>query len=591
MKKLVIAAVLAAVGGGAYFALKNNQEFKDGISFKDGDSHVKGQVPNLDALNYAPAETLFFAGQLKAVDVEPYIKSIVQDKAQKEQIQSVIDELKASQGQEQAFFASLLQGHNDASSSVAALSAHHGFADKMRMLTYTIGLLPVIRYEVKDEGSLWKALDKAEQDSGLVSTENVVSGVKYKSYPIYADENGQFEFVASVNKGWVSLTLNTPFNTQSQLNQALALEEQAQSLANTTTLQDMASQHGFDGSNLGFLNHKTLVTGITSKDGNALASMLNKIFSAADINESSTLSTPECQTDLNAIANNWPRTAFGTQESANSDDVLQMKASAVIESKSTDILTALASIRGFIPAHMSPEQDKILGIALGLDVSQLSPMLTSLWEGFTQAPYKCEALVGMQEEMKQSNPMMIGMITGMLGSLKGISLSLMDVKFTNDGSGQPKIDVFDGLLTISAQNPASLFNSVKSFLPVGGDINLPSDGSSVSLEGIFPLPPEVFGPAPEMAVKGDHLVIYRGEKAKKHADALTSQTLDSNGFTQFSIDHQAFFTPLVEAAKLTGEEVPEEMLSLKDNKMKINFSMDYTKNGIEFTTEMENELN
>jgi len=581
MKKVLIAvAVLAAVGT-AYLYDK-----QDSLSDKSTE-----QALQLSELTYIPADTLMFAGQLKPFPVKEYIKLLSQNKASYEQFGLMANELSKGDLVGQKFFASLLQTYNDTLKSPDLLMQNYGVKDSFKSLFYTVGLLPVMRYEISQPEALWNMLAKAETDSGLKATVHTISDVEYKSYAFY-EENGQvFELIASVNDGWATLTFNTPINEQKELALALAINKPEKSLASENILDAMMKKHSFDATYVGFFNHVALVNGLTNKDNNRFNKMLNKILalSNTDLDEKdlSIFREKTCQDDLSQLVSNWPRTVFGTHQLEITDTSVNMKASMVIEGN-TDLMRVLAGLRGFIPEHLHSADNKIMSLGLGLDIAKVTPVLTTLWNDFTQTKYQCAPLVDIQTEIAKNSPMMTAMFTGMASDVKGFSVSLFDFELSNEND-QPALKLLDSLVTLSVKNPISFFNSVKTFYPPLADLNLPEDGTPVSLNKYVPMLDE-FGAQIDVAVKGDNIALYSGEKASETADGLMKQTLINNGVNSFSLDYKKFFTPLFDVAAMANQELPEELNSLKDTDMRIHFLMDYTDNGIEFVSTLDSKI-
>jgi len=582
MKKLLIAvAVLAAVGT-AYLYDKQTSSPDKSIE----------QALKLSELEYIPADTLMFAGQLKPFPVKDYIKLLSQNKASYEQFGLMADELAKGELAGQKFFASLLKTYNQTLMSPDLLMQNYGVQDSFKSLFYTVGLLPVMRYEISQPEALWNMLAKAEKESGIKAQAQTISAVEYKSYAFYEEDGQVFELIASVNNGWATLTFNTPINEQKELALALAINKPEKSLASENTLNNMMEKHGFDATYVGFFNHVALVNGLTNKDNNHFNQMLNKVLalSKTDLEqeELSIFREKACQDDLSQLVSNWPRTVFGTQQLEITDSSVNMKASMVIEGN-TDMMRVLSGLRGFIPEHLHSADNKIMSLGLGLDIGKVTPVLTTLWNDFTQTKYQCAPLVEMQAEVAKNSPMMTAMFTGMASDVKGFSAALFDFELSNDND-QPALKELDSLVTLSVKNPISFFNSIKTFYPPLADLKLPEDGSSVRLNAFVPML-DVLGAQVDVAVKGDNIALYSGTLASQTAAGLSKQALVNNGVNSFSLDYKRFFTPLFDVAAMANQELPPELNSLKDTDMRLHFLMDYTDNGIEFVSTVDSKIN
>ncbi len=578
MRNILIAVALIALAISAYMyqqTFSNNKPIK--------------HISKLAALDYVPADTIVFSGQLTPFPIKQYLKHFTYDKAAQNQLDELLKHLNANENPEpaQVFFTSLIQTYSDATKSPEQLSQTYGIGDEVRALFYTVGLLPVLKYEIKSPGAFWQMLETAEVASGIVTEEHKSNNIAYKTYEIYHENDFKLELVATINHGWATLTFNSPLNDQTMLEQALAITKPLKNLSDENTLHDIANKHDFDGSYLGFINHIAIINGLTGKDSNQFNQMLMSMTEMSDEHPLSIIQTPACQQDLSEIVNDWPRTAFGLHDIAITDEAINMSAAMIIESNNLDIMKVLSSIRGFLPEHLNDANNKIMSIGLGIDVAKVTPFLKTIWDNLTQTTYTCQPLIELQKEIAKNNPIMSAMVTGMANGVKGVSFSLLDLQFSNEND-KPELKKLDALFTLSANHPGSIFNSIKAFHPPLKDLKLAKDGTPVNLEKYFPLPTEL-GPAPDIAIKGNHLVLYRGNKAKLIADNIAEQELVNNGFNSLSIDYQAFFTPFLEAAEFSGQQLPEQLQTLKDYNMKMHFSMDFTDKGIEFTSKMDNK--
>ena len=115
----------------------------------------------------------------------------------------------------------------------------------------------------------------------------------------------------------------------------------------------------------------------------------------------------------------------------------------------------------------------------------------------------------------------------------------------------------DALITVSAEDPEAIFNSLKLALPPLAQVKLTKDSDPIDLSTIIPFPAEL-NIHPELAIKGKHLVIYNGEESKKLANALTSEKLSQNGIYSLSTDFKELFTPIISTLKIMGKDIPEQ---------------------------------
>ncbi|MDD8061270.1 MULTISPECIES: hypothetical protein [Shewanella] len=561
MNKMAIAAVVLAVGAGGYFLSQQ------------GASVVK----NDPMLDFIPADTVMFSGQLAPFPLKDYLYSIAGN-YQTNGLDDIL-QLDASSSEQERFFISLYKQYMNVLPTPDVLLATYGLPDSVKSYFYTLGALPVMKIQLSNPSAFWVELDRAEQDSGLAHTTGSVGETQYRAYSLTdANEQEQINLVFAEKQGWLTVTLNTSFNQVELLEMALGEKPVEKPLSDTTMLQDIAKSHGFMQDSISFVNHVELVKGLTTTDGNMLAKQISKMAETQGEDPFAELKMPTCQTEFAAIAANWPRTVMGLNSYSISREESDIDAAVVVESNNQVILSALAKMRGFIPAFDNSDHDNILSMALGMDVNKLAPALTEVWKDLQTPSYQCEALAQMQGELDELNPAMLGMMTGMANGVKGMSVTLADYKLT-EVNGEPSFEKLDALVTVSAENPIMLIDMVKPFFPPLANIDLKDNGDPVDITPLLMLPPE-FGVSAKMAVKGNHLVVYTGDRGTELADGLFKQTLSGNGFFDFAVDYQKMFMPLVDVIEMSGEPMPEELEALKDYNMRLKMSVDFTDKGI-----------
>ncbi|GIU48914.1 hypothetical protein TUM4438_31390 [Shewanella sairae] len=149
------------------------------------------------------------------------------------------------------------------------------------------------------------------------------------------------------------------------------------------------------------------------------------------------------------------------------------------------------------------------------------------------------------------------------------------------GSGvEPQLESLDAVVSLSAENPNVLFNLAKTLAPELADIQLPTNGNAIELNTIIPMPEEI-KISPKLAIKGEHIVLFAGEKGEAVANALGEEPLVSNGLMVISTDYRKIFKPLLSLWDLTGESIPEDFNRMKDYNMRSRFSLDVEQKGFE----------
>ncbi len=572
MRKVIIAGAVVAAGAVGYM-----------VSQPGGEGGSAAYSP----LAYVPADTVLFSGQMEAFPLKEYLQSTTF--AQAKVPNDFLEELDDENEPKQRFLASLVKSYFQGMNTPAEFQKTFALPDEIKAFVYAVGFMPVMRYQVTDAKSFWAVLDKAELESGFKHEARTIKELQYRAYVFENNEKGEkFELVAAVENGWATWSINTHANTPADLALALAQEKPTASLKDAGVLESIQKKHGFVKTSLSYIDHQGLVKAFTTANGNALATMITKAMEVdGDKDGLAEVRTAECQAEMGAIAANWPRTVIGMR---SKDDMkitathTYMKAAMVFESNNKVVLDALTSMQGFIPSYLGKAQ--VFGMGLGIDANKLSPALSSIWSNMLEPTYKCAPLVEMQSSTRAANPAALAMFTGMAQGVKGVAMGIQDFSLNMEGP-EPQLNSLDAIVSLTAENPAVLFNMAKTFAPPLAHIQLPQDGSAVDLSTMLPIPPEV-NVQPMLAVKGKHLVIYNGNKGAAIADALGKEDAVSNGLFNFSMDYKKMLAPVVPILEMSGDpEMTEQLQMLKNMDMRVKMDINLNAQGIELMSEAD----
>ncbi|MEE1673942.1 hypothetical protein SNR37_003369 [Agarivorans aestuarii] len=571
MKNVLIAGGLLAIGAGAggyWYSQQADQVNADG-----------------GVLSYIPADTAILSLQLKPFPVKAYIDSL--SGSYKSLPSDTFEESEISDPRGK-FFVALFDSYNQALSDGQTFVDTFGLADDIRSYFYTLGAIPVLKVEVTKADAIWAWLDKAEQQSGFTHTKQNLKGIDYRAYRLNDEgDTDTADLVVAVNNNLLTITLNTSINEDSLLETALGLNPAEQPISDTTIIQDSLSKHGFLEEGFGFINHQAIAKALTTSDGSLLAKHIAKLERADNSNGLAVLRTPACEQEFASITANWPKTVMGFDTLDISEQESSFGVRMVVESNNSVLLSAYQAMSGFIPSYASNTEDAVFSMAYGVDVNQLVPSLLSVWEEMLTPDYQCEPLQNIQMAMQQQNPGMVGMMTGMANGLKGIGMAVFNYELA-DMSRPEELESLDAIISISADNPAALFDIAKQFSPELASISLPADGTPVDVSHLLPLPPTT-KVQPQLALKGNHLVLFNGERAAAVSQQLASEPVANNGLLSMYIDYQQMFEPIVSGIEMSGEEVPEELMDLKDYRIKAQMNMAVNDQGISFGSSMTSQ--
>lgn len=569
-RTLITAALITALATAGYLLTQNTTSSKHAI------------------LDYIPVNTALFFGQLTPFPIQTYINSISNNYNQSPD--DLIATLYESDHYDPTdtkvnFFLKLTQRYLESMEDVDTFMTTFGLADEVQAYFYTLGMIPVFKIDVIDPDAIWALLDKAEADSGFNHEQDQIKQRDYRRYKLTDDtDQKQLALIISQNNNILTLTFSSSLNDPLLLENALGITPVENPLTNSILVDDIISKHGFTDDAISYINHQAIVKAITSPDESLLGQHIAKLIALQQQDPLQVYQQPACKKELTSIASNWPRTVFGFHQFDINDDNTTLDMSMVLESNNQTILTALTQMTGFIPEYVNDLNNTVLALGIGVDVGRLSPEISRVWNALQQPPYTCPPLQQIQSAIQQNNPAMLGVMTAMANGIKGVSAAVIDYSL-DESQSEMAIKSLDAIISLSASNPRTLFNIIATFRPELAEIQLPANGKVVSLSSLMPFPP-IPGINPQVLMHKEHMVIFNGDKAEKIAMELGDKPITATGIYSLSIDYSKAFTPLVTAAELSGQEIPQELKDMKDYNLRLNTGLQINAQGIEASSYM-----
>lgn len=562
MKNLLIVLVVVLAGGSLYYMSQK--------------SDMQGYEAN-GALEYVPADTAVFSGQLMPFPLRDYL---VATSASYQSPAYLSQEW--FETPEERFFVSLYDQYIGLLQNPDEFIKAFGLPNNVEGYFYTLGLIPVMKIQIKDAAAFYGQLDIAEQNSGWTHTMRTVGNLQVRAYT-FEDSDGAMDMLVADHNGWLTMTMAFEGQDPLTLEQSLGLKPVENNLTKTNLLKDIIKRHGFIAESVSYINHQAIVSAVTEGKGK-MGEQLTKIFAAMQDDSLSMLRTAECKQEMTAIAANWPMTVAGMTHMSVDERHADMDVRTVVESNNQTIIGALQNMRGFIAPAASKFGDSVFSLGLGLNSDNLVSSLNQVWQQMVEPELQCAPLAELQYELSQANPAMLGMFTGMAQGTKGVSLVVSDYEL-DEVTGEPKS--VDAMVSIAADNPQNLFAMASSFLPQLAGVQLPADGSGLDVTNMLGLPPmgQVM-----LAVKGQHLVLYTGKRSTELAGELAAvDAIKPNGIVVGTADYQKLFKPLFNVMEAMGEPVPPEMQGLENADMQVLFDFDVDDKGLVFDTRMASQ--
>ncbi|MCI0506960.1 MAG: hypothetical protein L0Z73_12735 [Gammaproteobacteria bacterium] len=620
-----------------------------GVLKIDWDNNSGSTDSAREILTYVPADTLFFFGGLEPAPFQHAIDMIAPESGwlkHADWSQSLTDKDKADMPPAVLMITSLFGEYMQIMQSPATAAGKLGIGDKIDSAAYTVGFIPVMRVKLADANAFTALIDQAEKNAGLSSSKQTVGDITMRSYSFDkpgAAKSSEVNLLIGTNNQYAVISLSSKIEGDKAHNVIVGSDKPAQSLANLTVLQDIKNKYNFHPAYVSYVNHREIMNGLTGESSNEFGRMLDAVIAMAEEarakaaaaqepkagpsddpamaeeNEGGQANTPAtqaansgkpldairteaCRKELMVMVDSWPQTVFGYTKLDLESKPKVMEMRMLVESTDTAFMQEMQKIRGFIPTTLlDVTQNPIIGFGLGINMDQLSPFIAKAMQGFTSKDYQCEFLAQAKMGLLQSNPAMaLGMMTGMVAGLQGISATVLDVDGNIDFGQQgapPDIKSIDAMVTITSANPQQLLMMAANFQPGMPPLQLPPDGAPIDFPMPIPLPN---GESIKLALKGNHIVAYVGERSAKLAEKLAAETLQPNGMFAFNMDFGKYMkmvaniaqnAPQTEGNKpaaMTDQE-KEMIKAMSSMKMQFVESFDIDPNGIAFDVKMTME--
>ncbi|GAA4354412.1 hypothetical protein [Kangiella marina] len=540
MKKLLIIIVIAvAIAAGIFF-------FKGG---KVGGLSLGNSLPSDNpVLEYVPADTVLFAGSVEPLDFAKTLEmSSKMGFDYSAMMGASFDDLKSDLGDAPDAAKVLVSIYGDYLKAVKNKSVKElGLRSEVNMAFYTVGALPVIRLELDGTDTFAKAIAKIEADQGITAAVNTVNGVEYREYSMNDESNEvPMTLVIAAHDNQAIVTVNTQLDDAKDLQRTLS-EKPTTNILEGGVLNELASDNGYLGYSIFLLDNLAIVDGITKPSANAFGKSLEEVLTAYGAGqEMKDIQTPACNTELTGLTKNWPMLSAGYTEFDDSNASYKM----VLKGGNADLLETLGKLRGHISNNVSND-DYVMSFGFGFDMDQVVPVITTVWESLTKEDFTCPPLTEMQASLRQSNPMMLGMMSGMVAGIKGVGFSVVEMneEALNNMERNPMAFMQDSqlLVTVTAEKPQNLLQSLGMYAPELAQMKLEDGGEPQAL-------PMGMGAETKIALRGHDLVLMMGQTDKLISKVESNSSLEKNGLMSFSMDFKKYMGLLEQAMESASE--------------------------------------
>jgi hypothetical protein len=406
---------------------------------------------------------------------------------------------------------------------------HYGVNAGGAFAFYLHGAMPVFRLELKDGMVLNALLDRAETESNFQYPRTTVGDVSVRTWPLVSGD--AYPNLPALQLGIIvephQLTLSLLSDRDADVTrlQRFARQSVSENLTDGV-LDNWKNEFARGDLLLGFLDFYRLVQGLLLPEQNRTGRELLTLFPGFEAKLQENVS-PACRQEYVQLIKGMPRQIFGATDYAVNHTQVRLGVRSVLSIENADVSEQLQRLPGFLPDYSRQVDDKLVTAALGLNMDELVPALSSLWRQFVNAPFECESLQDWQRRLGRANPMMMGVFTAMASGLQGVGLAVYDVKMNPQAEAGLDGDV---LISISAEDPESLATLLTSYAPGLAGQRISADGTPVPFT--VPFTSEQF----YIAIQGQHIVIYRGDRAREASEAMKEEPLNRLGLTTLGLN-------------------------------------------------------
>ncbi|MCI5211683.1 MAG: hypothetical protein D3910_23540, partial [Candidatus Electrothrix sp. ATG2] len=273
-----------------------------------GPKKVKHQAPKpATMLDLVPADTIFFSGGLEPASLQEILQwsadnfNVLQEFDPASMLP--IDQNEKNPGQRMA--AQLWLDYYAMILSPGTELAKWGIGEKAFLTTYTVGLAPVmLRISLKDVQLFQKKIDELEAKAKISAKPVTMGEASYRRYALN-EKDPSLDLIIGLDKKRKHAVFMLDIGVDSEQTLAIALGQQKpeKTLADSGRVEALQKQYKLHPSFIGYIGHQQLITGLTTKEGNSIAKMIQALAPQLEgiVPLLEELQTEGCRKDLAAI--------------------------------------------------------------------------------------------------------------------------------------------------------------------------------------------------------------------------------------------------------------------------------------------------
>lgn len=435
------------------------------------------------------------------------------------------------------------------------------------------GLLPVFRIEVSDPDLFEKAISRIEAKADEAMPTAEIDGIDYR----YIGDD-EARLIVGVFDGSAVFTFMPSSFDDDQLRTLVGLKTPASNITKTDILQNIASEYGYNGHYIGFID----TIRIASTFLEAPSGLNAALFDGSDFDVSSVSTV--CKEEVLEVAGIAPRVVFGYEKF----DAKEQVGSLVVEIRE-DIASGLTKLSAPVPG-LGIDPGGLVSFGMSIDIQALIAFYEARLDALEKDPYECEYFDDIQASAEKGRQALNQPVPPFVYGVRGFNAVVDDISDFEFGNGGRPESV-DASLLIAMQDAQTMISMGAMFSPELAGLNLQPDGKAVELS--MPLLSAVAESA-FAAMLDDAVAISLGANAEKRVTSvLTAKSSEPPPAFSMTMDATRYYGLIAESmmqksgnddeelSKQSREAMRDAMLAIGEMYDRMAVDMQYTSRGVE----------
>lgn len=428
-----------------------------------------------------------------------------------------------------------------------------GLDPDFRFVIYGVGVLPVMRFALKDAKAFRAMITRIETNGGRKAPT-----AKHGNQEYYRFANDGMVVAVAVLDDQIIASLMPEASAELVLPALFAPKGNGKVIREK--LEKNAKAYGLRASSSGYVD----LAGIARSAMGTGTALNNQIFAAITKGQMPPLSAA-CKVDYEALITTYPGMAFGYTELTGTS----VKARYVFEIESA-LANELSGLRASVPG-LGEKATGLATFGMGLDVEKTLTFLQAKANAHQAKPYGCENLSSVNQIFGGMG--MVQAIPPALRGLKGFIVNVQSMDMGEAGPGNIK-----ATLLLLATGADQLVAMGKGQIPPLAGLAVQPDGKPVAFpEGL--IPPVAESPHIAMTKDAIALSVGKGEEAKL-SGLLSAKAPGASPIFYAAYDMQALMSMTGMKAEMMGGDEAAVMKGFMDLVKTITYSIDFQKSGL-----------